>query len=600
MKKINFYIYLLIISFVFSSCDDTLDSDNYSSFKPEIVFTTEELANEAVLSIVVSMGETNSYRARFLPYYGINTDIEYFNNSEKIDSKSALVNYNTTANNTEMNTDNNAWAKMYEGIERANQAIEGLESAGSVEVGNVFGHFLAEALTLRAVLYLDLTRAWGDVPARFAPIDPLDSSTLFVPKSDRDTIYIRMIKDLKKAEKYAFWPNENTYTSTVGRINKTFIKALRAKYCLVAGGYSQRPDGTRRLSNDPALDRKTMYEEAEAELQELLTNSQAGKLDDTFEGIFRKLCQEKTTAGEEALWEIPFSETRGRMAYTFAIKHQTQDQYCGAYGGYVGPTPNLWYDYSEKDLRREITCIPYKWSNSKPAVQVPSELKTWYFGKYRYEWMDREVYVTDDGLKKQYMRFAELYLMMAEVQNELHGYAAAAPYLKALRKRAFASADQAEMVDAYVDALNSNEKMFDAIVDEHAFEFAGEMVRKEALIRWNLLGTKMAETKQKLNNLVNQTGEYTDVAAKVYYRNVPAYEGDTNLEKIEFYGLNRGETADVSADYANSTTWISTSKLTEEKIESLYVNDPDKYQFWPIWQVFIDGSRGTLTNDYEY
>ncbi len=29
---------------------------------------------------------------------------------------------------------------------------------------------LGEALTLRAVIYLDLVKAWGDVPARFEPI----------------------------------------------------------------------------------------------------------------------------------------------------------------------------------------------------------------------------------------------------------------------------------------------------------------------------------------------------------------------------------------------------------------------------------------------
>lgn len=23
-------------------------------------------------------------------------------------------------------------------------------------------------------------------------------------------------------------------------------------------------------------------------------------------------------------------------------------------------------------------------------------------------------------------------------------------------------------------------------------------------------------------------------------------------------------------------------------------------QFWPIWKVFIDGSNGVLTNDYDY
>ncbi len=40
--------------------------------------------------------------------------------------------------------------------------------------------------------------------------------------------------------------------------------------------------------------------------------------------------------------------------------------------------------------------------------------------------------------------------------------------------------------------------MSHAIVDEHKFEFTGEMERKQALIRWNLTGfQKWAKQKKK-------------------------------------------------------------------------------------------------------
>ncbi len=66
-------------------------------------------------------------------------------------------------------------------------------------------------------------------------------------------------------------------------------------------------------------------------------------------------------------------------------------------------------------------------------------------------------------------------------------------------------------VDAYVDALRSKEAMFDAIVEEHNSEFCGEMERKQALIRWNLLKTKLDEAKTRMTDLVARTGEYADV-----------------------------------------------------------------------------------------
>lgn len=594
MKKINIYIAILLAAFLATSCNDFLDVESKSAMDEDIIFSTEELAEGAVLGIVVSFAETNSYRARFLPFYGLNTDLEYYNSSEKYpDSRSALAAYAVDASNSQMNTTNNAWAKMYEGIERANLAVRGLRKSGLADPQTPLGQLLAEALTLRAVLYLDLTRAWGDVPARF---EPLTNETINIPKSDRDIVYKQLIYDLEEASRLAYWPGESKYTSKSNRVNKAFIKALRAKICLVAGGYSQRPDSNEpRLSTDPELERIRMYKLAESELLDLYENQdKAGKLDDTFEGVFRKLCQEDLTVGNESLWEIPFSDGRGRMAYTFAIRHQTADQYTRlAKGGDVGPTPHLFYDYDVDDLRRDVTCIPYRWSSSNPAIQEINKLNNWNFGKYRFEWMKRIVTSSsDDGLNKQYMRFAEVVLMLAEVKNELEGPSAAAPYLKALRKRAFSENKQAAKVEAYVNNLTSKEAMFNAIVDEQAFEFAGECLRKEALIRWNLLGEKMTDSKQRMRELRMLTDRYADVPTTVYYKNVG--------EKLQFYGLNRGEFSDMSSSYPSSVVWIKESELKDDKIESLFINDPDKHQFWPIWQVFIDASNGVLKNDYGY
>ncbi len=200
----------------------------------------------------------------------------------------------------------------------------------------------------------------------------------------------------------------------------------------------------------------------------------------------------------------------------------------------------------------------------------------------------------DDGVNKLYMRYAEVILMAAETANELNGPSAAAPYLKMIRQRAFAQADWATKVDAYVSALTTKEAMFDAIVREEKLEFCGEMIRKEDLIRWNLLKTKLDEAKTKMYALRDRTGEYADVPEKVYYK----YASDGI--SLMTYGLNRGETDDKSAEYDYNTTWVDATKLTDSKIESIYAQDPDQHQFWPIWQVFLDSSNGKLTNDYGY
>jgi hypothetical protein len=594
----NKICFLLIFGSMVSACDDFYQPSK-SSLEESVVFSTIDLAESAVNSISHTFGEGNSYMGRWLSYYGANTDLEWGRYSHmETNSATPLFVYVPTATNSLMNTWNNTWAKSYEGIERANLCIQGLRNTGKALPRTDFGQLLAESLTLRAVLYADLVKTHGDVPARFQPIS---TETLYVPKADRDVIYKQLIADLGEASELAFWPNEHKMTSTVGRINKTFIKGLRARLCLNAAGYSKRPDTDQpRLSNDPELSKEKMYTIARQDLLDVYTNPKSGKMEASFERVFRKLCEEDMSAGGESLWQIPFSSSRGRMAYTFAVRHQSVDQYTAMpQGGSIGPLPNLFYDYDVNDTRRDVTCVPYQWSNSNPAYQTfaTTRVNTWSFGKYRFEWMKRKVLSTiSDGLQKQYMRYAEIILMLAEVENELNGPAAAAPYLKEIRKRAFSSSVWQEKVEDYVNALDSKEKMFNAIVDEYAFEFAGEMLRKETLIRWNLLKVKMDEAKARMYELRDQTGRYADVSNRLYYK----LENDK--ETLKIYGLNRGETEDKSSEYPNNVLWISTSLLNDAKIESIYNSsiDPNQYQFWPIWQYFIDNSNGKLVNDYGY
>jgi starch-binding outer membrane protein, SusD/RagB family len=591
MRTIKYCVAVMVAS-VLASCDEFLEAPTKSSLDESVIFSTPDLAKGAVDGIKVPFGETNSYRGRFLPWYGMNTDVEWYNSSQTAGDNADLAVYNAKPNNANMNTENNAWAMMYSGIERANICIAGLRKYGSPEPGNELGYLLGEALTLRAVIYADLLKTWGDVVARF---EPISTETIYLPKTNRDEIYKLLIADLAEASTLVPWPNETAATGSIERINKAFVKGLRARLCLVASGYSQYPDGIRR-SNDAELSVAKMYAIANQECLDII-NSGSAQLETTFDEVFKKNNQDNVAAGGEALWEIPFSDGRGRMLFTFAVRHRSIDQHTGQNrGGQAGPLPNVFYDFDVADTRRDVTCVPYEWGNAVDgiATQQLTNFNTWAFGKYRYEWMDRFVTSTnDDGVNKLYMRYAEVILMAAETANELEGPGAAAPYLKMIRQRAFNSSDWGTKVDSYVDALGSKEAMFNAIVDEHKFEFCGEMERKQALIRWNLLKTKLDDAKARMFALRSRTGEYADVPETIYYK----YADDE--ESLVIYGLNRGETSDPGGDYT-SVLYVTPEGLNDAKINSLYVGDPDQRQFWPIWQVFLDGSNGKLVNDYGY
>ena len=582
----------IVLASLFTSCqEDYLDTPQQSTLDASVIFSSARLAQGAVDGIKIPFGETNSYRGRFLPYYGLNTDLEWNNASTSAGDTADLQNYGVTATNTVMNTVDNAWSQMYSGIERANLCIEGLRLYGNPQPGTDLGYLLGEALTLRAIYYADLVKAWGDVPFRF---EPVTNATIYLAKSSRDEVYKQLLKDLEEAATLVPWPNETQATNSVERVNKAFVKSFRARLAMAASGFQQYPDGIRR-SNDPALSVAKMYRLA---LDECRTVIESGKahLEPSFETFWKNYNQEKTTAGGESLWEIPYGDGRGRMLFTFAVRHSSIDQFTGqARGGVAGPLPFVFYDYNEKDTRRDVTCVPYKWGTAvnNVAKQELGALDTWYFGKYRYEWMTRRVTSTnDDGVNKIYMRYAEVLLIAAEAANELEGVAAAKPYLQEIRKRAFASDDQAENVTTYLANINTKADMFKAIVEENKFEFTGEMERKQALIRWNLLKTNLDLAKAKMTDLLARTGDYTDVPSTLYY----TYEADNVT--LNIYGLNRGEDVNPGGDY-KSLVW---TKLDDAKINSLYKEgvNPDERQFWPIWQVFIDGSNGLLKNDYGY
>ena len=598
---IKLSIFSMALAAGMTSCD--LEAPTQSTLDGSSVYSVYSLAEAEVMSIHVSFGETNSYRGRFLPYYGLNTDVEVPSGTapsfaSKNDDKQNLLNYDTSESNGQMNTDNNAYAKFYEGIERANLAIEGLRQYGDIANNKNMAQLLGEALTLRAVIYADLTKAWGDVPARFTPNS---NDNIYMPRCNRDSIYKVLLADLKEAEDYCYWPNQNSVTKTTERVSKSFVKALRARIALYAGGYGLRGDGY-RLSKDPELAPEKMYQIAKDECEDII-NTGYNKLG-SFKDNFTKLCQDNVTAGGESIWEIPFSDGRGRVLYTWGVKHASKDQYTQQnQGGVNGPAPYLYYDFDADDARRDITCVPYQWSKELINGKSHQELRKisqWCFGKLRYEWMKRIVTSTnDDGVNFQYMRLADVYLMAAEAENQLGNTSTAWNYMEPVLARVLPAAKVNALKAKYCASKDAFQQ---GIIEQRGFEFAGEQLRKADLVRWGIIDNKMAEAKQKLTDLANRQGAYEGLPDKIYYTL------DTDGETLKLYGLNKGEdNADKikelkAAGWENKSWFVSNGAniITEDYINGLYVEQPSTHCLWPIWKTFIDKSNGYLNNDGIY
>jgi hypothetical protein len=213
------------------------------------------------------------------------------------------------------------------------------------------------------------------------------------------------------------------------------------------------------------------------------------------------------------------------------------------------------------------------------------------------------------------MRLADVYLMAAEAINELDGPAAAAQYMQPILDRALPADKVAALMAQYTA---NKEAFFKGIVDQRAFEFAGEVLRKPDLIRWGIIDEKMAEAKEKLRRLATRQGEYADLPEKVY---VKLYEKDMVIpasaevfdtpvdgETLVIYGLNHGDSDDTGKDMKDdgfeSKGWFLSdgeARITDDIINGLYVVDkPSMNCLWPIWTYFIGNSNGMLNNDGIY
>ena len=594
----------LLATMSVTSCSD-LTTSSPSAFDDKNVFAQYELAEFNVFSIYEVFGHTNSHRGRYLPWYGFNTDIEIYVDSgeKKADEKGDIAQYDIKTNNGQLNLANGPYNELMVGIERANLCISGIRKYGNVENDAQMAALLGEALCARALIYTELLKAHGEVPARFEPITP---ETIYLPKSDRDVIYKQLLADLEEAFGYMAWPGQSASTMKTDRPSLAFAKGLYARLALMASGYAQRPDdglvntgntGTVRLSSDPELSKEVLYPKVKTALEDVV--KYAGlELYADYEQLWKDLNNFDLEAGKEIIYSIPMGDERGRWNFTFAIRNENFTKWSpttSSRGGVAGPVPSLFFKYDRvgKDQRRDVSCANFRMENDgTDDLCVLAGAGNWYFGKYRFDWQKTLPYGggNDDGVKPVYMRYSDILLMLAEVTNELEGPAAAKPYLLEVRKRAYRGYESE--AEAYVNTLTSKEKFFNAIVDERALEFVGEFLRKADLIRWNMLKTKLDQAKAEMYDLSTKTGS-------VYYK----YNEDGYT--LSLYGYNEGELgSDPGAGWLPYTDSKGApvedyfSDIKAERIERIYRNDPDTRQWWPIFDNTITNSQGQLVNDY--
>ena len=614
MKKIFIYI-TIALGLTISSCNDFLDVESRSKMTEEEVFETTEDAYKAIQGIYAALSHNRIYGLQTSTYYGCNNDIEFATtNAVPEDTRRGLWDYTATSSNTEIE----GFIYMYIAINRANECIAGIEKSklfaeSATDKPSTIRHLYGEAMALRALMYLELTRNWGDVPFKDKPTQYNDD--FYIGATSRDTIQAHIIQDLINVEPLMFYASD--IPEHVERMNRGAVQGLIARIALTRGGWSLRPN----LANpsDPGYmhhptDSMEYFQIANTYCEKLIYHS-GGQHDliSSFKDVFYNQCQEVYPSNDDMLYEVAMAlNYSGAIGHSIGVRieRNTNSPY-GFSNPYYSVTLPYMFSFDPKDSRRDVSCCPYSWyweeKNQRLEQQMASPTSKVSIGKWSKLFMkypQGSGAESNTGINWPVIRFADVLLMHAESELKLgNGEISdqARESLKRVRQRAFAPTDYQECVEDYVNNLTDKESFFKALVNERAWEFAGECIRKYDLIRWNMLRSKLIELKVNMQllgqNTREQSGIYANKPAYLYYKKL----NDGTLDIVGFDRNLQTAPAGYTA-YAWCRDLVSDNLKLRGQFDyywrdEIIQSNPMVY-LYPFHKDVISESKGALKNYY--
>jgi hypothetical protein len=503
------------------SCKDYLDVSPASSYISDDVFSSVANVNSAIIGVYDPLSGDSGYGVRLSTGYPSDTD-EGQNRAGAADGGSRDINrYRVTAGTTELI---GPFTTLYQGVERANICIKNipqmaLYTNGSAAERKALRRAHGEALALRALYFMEIVRNWGDVPAQFKPSS--EYADLRLPQTPRNEIYDQLLGDLALASRLLPWRKESD-VNAYERFTKGAAKALRARIALARGGYRSRADNGQM---ERPSDYLAYYTLARAECDTLLQNRAQHTLNPSYEAVWRNINEQRfDTQYGEIMFEVAMGSgsaaSDSKLGYNNGPRLDVGSRW-GQGGGSYTINPNYFYAFDSTDVRRDVTVTLYQTVAATPNTQTSTTLNALRDGKFRRDW--RVPLLTGSaqnlGLNWPIVRFADVLLMFAEAQNELTdpgtAYNGTTPVqaLEEVRRRAYPANRYTALPTAQVGTKSA---FFNALVKERLLEFGGEGIRKYDLIRWNLLGAKIAEAKAIMTDMRNGTGIGASMPLYVY------------------------------------------------------------------------------------
>lgn len=460
--KLIFSFFLLsVTAVVINACsDEDLELVNPNGLSPETFFKTEAQVQSSVNAVYANL-QTGGLYSRHMFFSQDNMSHENSGNPQLEADKKQYIDFSFDSSHGPIA---DYWESCFRGINKANFVIGNEESINAIENGvlspELKAKYIGEAKFMRALYYFFLVTRFGNVPL----ITEIPTTTEGQPISPSDAIYDLIVSDLQSASA-SLLPKG---VEVNGRATREAAIAMLGKVYLFRQQYG------------PAL----------SEFEKLT----GFELEPDFFDNFK----EETEHGIESIFEVQYDDDLGTSA-------QWNSQVTGAgpneatfrgqeYGFNdwfnVYPSDDLLDEYEEGDLRYAGTfySVGDTFGGGERTVTAEDltagEQRRAGWKKYQNYYKDLNE-DTESGINFKYLRYADVLLMMAECENEVGTQDDAIAYINIVRDRAG--------LDDLPNGL-SKAAVFDAIVHERKVELAGEQIRFNDILRWNLAATELAGT----------------------------------------------------------------------------------------------------------
>lgn len=486
MKKL---IYILIVLFSLSGCEDNLDLKPISSVSSSTFYNNKDECQLALNGIYNVIGGADLYGKSLGITSAYGTDEALY---ARENQNWLFATYTFNASTKELEK---VWMSLYRAINNANILLSRVGNA-NFSSDKDREDIIAQTRFLRAFCYYELVKRWENIPLRLEAVETLEQANN-IKASSAETVYLFIIDELEEIAPSLDLPK----SGAIGKATRTACWGLLARVYLSKAGFP--------LHHEPMESYKKVEEYCDN-----IINSGVHSLNPDYKNIFMQEIK-GVHDYSEVIFEIQFENISAeglQEGGAFGVANGVQTllskgPYCGGFSYAALSLVNL-YDKTN-DTRYGWNIADWK-VDKKGKINTIDDVYKYYPGKYRRVDLDEDnaivwlepgtISKNETGTDFPILRYSDVLLMKAEAINELGRTAEATPLLNQIRQRAGLANIEDERV-ASIDLFREELK------DERSRELCFEGVRKYDLIRWGDLGRKLNDLEAQMDQ-ANISGSY--------------------------------------------------------------------------------------------